>query len=143
MADNKSRILEMLAAGKITVHEASVLLAALGEEKSGGREPMAPAGRKVRFLHIVVDSSVDESESGKPERVNVRVPISLIRAGMKFTSLIPEEASNKVDEALADKGIKFNFKNIKEEDIDTLVEALADLEVDINGGKDKVRIYSE
>lgn len=143
MTDNKSRILEMLAAGKINVHEASVLLAALGEEKAAGREPRPATGSKVRYLHVVIDSSGEKSPTGKPETVNVRVPVALIRAGMKFTSLIPEEASDKLDAALADKGIKFNFRNIKSEDIDTLIEALTDLEVDINGGKDKVRIYSE
>ena len=141
MSENAKRVLEMLAAGKISVEEASRLLSALNEMGSETRP--VPAGQKVRFLHIVVNSPPEESESGRPETVNVRVPVALIRAGMKFSSLIPEEASAKVDMALAEKGIKINLKNIKEEDINALVEALSELEVDIDEGKGKVRIYTE
>jgi len=141
MSENAKRVLEMLAAGKISVEEASRLLAALSAPGTENRS--IPSRQKVRFLHIVVNSPPEKSESGKPETVNVRVPVALIRAGMKFSSLIPEEASAKVDMALAEKGIKMNLKNIKEEDIDALVEALNELEVDIDEGKGKVRIFTE
>jgi hypothetical protein len=139
MSENAKRVLEMLAAGKVSVEEASRLLAALNETPGEAR----PAPAKVRFLHIVVNSPPEDNKSGKPETVNVRVPVALIRAGMKFSSLIPEEASARVDTALAEKGIKINLKNIKEEDITALVEALSELEVDIDEGKGKVRIYTE
>lgn len=139
MSENAKRVLEMLAAGKISVEEASRLLAALNETTGDAR----PAPANVRFLHIVVNSPPEDNESGKQETVNVRVPVALIRAGMKFSSLIPEEASARVDMALAEKGIKINLKNIKDEDINALVEALSELEIDIDEGKGKVRIYTE
>jgi hypothetical protein len=75
--------------------------------------------------------------------VNVRVPVSLIRAGMKFTSLIPSDVANQVEGALREKGINFNLKNLKDEDIDELIDALRELEVDIDGGEGKVRVYAE
>jgi hypothetical protein len=73
----------------------------------------------------------------------VRVPLALIRAGVKLTSLVPGEVADKVDAAMKEKGINFNLRNLKEEDIEQLVEALSDLEVDIEGGKGKVNIYTE
>jgi hypothetical protein len=143
MLDNKKRILEMLAAGKISVDEAGRLLSALGEKSSLATEvnPKVP-GRKIRYLRVVVDHLID-SERGAPEKVNIRVPVALIRAGMKFSSLIPEEASAQVDKALSEKGIKVNLKNIKEQDLEELLAALSDLEVDIDDGKGKVRISAE
>jgi hypothetical protein len=62
---------------------------------------------------------------------------------MKFTSLLPEDASRKVEEELKAKGLNINLKNVKEEDIEELIGALRELEVDIDGGEGKVRIYAE
>jgi len=144
MSENTKRVLEMLAAGKISVDEAAKLLAALGNTGDSGPATGSVAlGRKPRFLHVVVNHPPDKGEAGAPEKVNVRVPVSLIRAGMKFSSLIPDEASEQVDKALKDKGIKINLKNLKEEDLDELVTALSELEVDIDEGQGKVKIYTE
>ena len=143
MSENKKRVLEMLAAGKISVDEATRLLAVLGEE----RETLSDSGTAVkrpvpRYLRVVVNSPGGHNPD-KPDRVNIRVPVALIRAGIKFTSLIPEDASREVDKALAEKGIKLNLKNIKEEDLEELLTALTDLEVDIDDGKGKVKIQAE
>ena len=62
---------------------------------------------------------------------------------MKFSSLIPKEASEQVDLALSEKGINLNLKNLKEEDLEILLAALTDLEVEIDGGKGHVTIHAE
>jgi len=62
---------------------------------------------------------------------------------MKFTSLLPHDAASHVEDALRDKGININLKNIKDEDIDELIDALREVEVDIDGGQGKVKIYAE
>jgi hypothetical protein len=143
MFESKKRILEMLAAGKISVDEAARLLSALSEQSDSVTETNPTfAGRKIRYLRVVVNHFKSD-EPGTPEKVNIRVPVALIRAGMKFSSLIPEEASEGVDKALRDKGIKINIKNIKEEDLDELLAALTDLEVEIDDGKGKVQIHAE
>jgi hypothetical protein len=140
MSENKKRILEMLAAGKISVEEASQLLSALGEEPGTAEEKNGnPEGRKINYLRVMVD----HLKEGKPEKVNVKVPVSLIRAGMKFTSLIPEEAADEVDKALCEKGVKVNLKNLKEDDMDAMLMALSDVEVDIDDGTGYVKIHSE
>jgi hypothetical protein len=143
MSENTKRILDLLAAGKISVDEATRLISALGEG-SGARvdEKTAAARLTPRFLRVTVNPAPTYRKDA-PEKVNIRVPVSLIRAGMKFTSLIPEDASREVDKALAEKGIKFNLKNIKEEDLEELMAALTDLEVDIDDGKGKVQIHAE
>ncbi len=142
MSDNKKRILDMLEAGKINTEEAMKLLSAIENTDRESDENKPLAFKKFKYLHVIVDNP-HKKGSDKPEKVNVRVPVSLIRAGMKFTSLIPHDAGRHVESALRKKGINFNLKNIKDEDIEELIDALRELEVDIDGGKGKVRIYAE
>jgi len=61
----------------------------------------------------------------------VRVPMALIRSGIKLTSLLPTEARDKVADALREKGMDFDMRNLKPQDLDELIEALTDLEVDV------------
>jgi len=142
MSDNQKRILDMLAEGKISADEAQKLLAAIG---SGGDEPRSTGSppRSPKYLRVVIQPNPDATKEDAVKRVNVRVPINLIRAGIKFTSLIPAEASEQVNEALKEKGINFDVRNLKPEDLEELIEALHDLEVDIQNGQEKVHVYVE
>jgi len=140
MSDNQKRILDMLAEGKITADEAQKLLAAIGP---GGDEPKSAPPRSPKYLRVVIQPNPDATGDEDVKRVNVRVPVALIRAGIKFTSLIPAEASDQVNKALKEKGIDFDVRNLKPEELEELIEALHDLEVDIQDGKEKVHVYVE
>jgi Fe-S-cluster formation regulator IscX/YfhJ len=142
MSDNQRRILDMLAAGKISADEAQRLLAAIG---SGGDETKSTGGptRDAKYLRVIIQPNPEATKEEDVKRVNVRVPITLIRAGIKFTSLIPADASEQVNEALKEKGINFDVRNLKPEELEELILALHDLEVDVQKGKEKVRIYVE
>jgi hypothetical protein len=70
--------------------------------------------------------------------------MSLIRAGIKLTSLIPSEARDKVNLALHEKGIDFDARNMRPEDIEELIGSLSDLEVDVvSKTGESVRVYVE
>ena len=69
--------------------------------------------------------------------------MNLIRAGMKLTALIPPHAADKVNDALKEKGVNLDLRNLKMDDIEELVQALSDLEVDVQSGKEKVHVYVE
>lgn len=142
MSDSQKRILDLLAEKKISVDEAQRLLSLTEPEAdTGTRGPEESAGSKgkPRYFRVQVQP---EAGSGK-ESVNVRIPMALIRAGMKFSALIPAHASDEVNEALREKGVDFDIRNLKAEDFEELVAALTDFEVDIKGGKEKVHIYVE
>jgi len=146
MPENKKRILEMLADKKITVEEAERLLALIASEDAAGNAgPEGVPGRKgaPKYLRVEVRPGADAESSPEAERVNVRVPLNLIRAGMKLTALIPSQAAEKVRDALKEKGVDFDLRNLKMDDIEELVEALSDLEVDVESGKEKVHVYVE
>jgi hypothetical protein len=136
--ENKKRILEMVAEKKITVDEAVRLLELVDEPAESQSVKKTP-----KYLRVTIRPSAEGRADADYERVNVRVPLALVRAGVKLTSLIPNEAADKVDCALKEKGINFNLKNLKEEDIEQLINALSDLEVDIEGGKGKVNVFTE
>jgi hypothetical protein len=142
MGDNQKRILDLLAEKKISVDEAQRLLSLTEPDKDPGTKgPEESAGSKgkPRYFRVQVQP---EAGSGK-ESVNVRIPMALMHAGMKFSALIPASASDEVNEALREKGIDFDVRNLKPEDFEELVAALTDLEVDIKGGREKVHIYVE
>jgi len=146
MSENQKKILEMLANKKISVDEAFRLLNVLKTEASAP-ENTAEAGTtgkpKPKYLRVTVQPSSGHEHDDYAERVNVRVPMSLIRSGIKFTSLLPPEARDKVTGALRDKGMDFDMRNLKPENLETIIEALNDLEVDVVSSKEVVKVFVE
>ncbi len=143
MSEEKRKILEMLAEGKISVDEAEKLLAAVSssasEQKESPPSSTEPSKPKPKYLRIFVEPG---SKQEKGEKVNIRVPLKLIRAGLKWASFIPKDVHKKVDEALKDKGIDMDFSQMTPENMEELIENLDDLTVEVEG-KEKVRIFCE
>jgi hypothetical protein len=76
------------AKGKLTASEAEALLDAISRDRetrslSMGTGPHATSAPK--FLRVLVDGEENE----KPNKVNVRIPLDLIRAGMRLAALLP------------------------------------------------------
>jgi hypothetical protein len=147
MSENQKKILEMLAQGKISADEAYRLINSIeGEEgRREKTEKTEPDTRvKPKYLRVTVTPSEGYTDPAHADRVNVRIPMSLVRAGIKLTSLIPPEALDKANTALRDKGINFDVRNIKPDDIEDLIEALGDMQVDVESGKgDKIKVFVE
>jgi len=140
MSDEKKRILEMLEQGRINADEAERLINALsGDErdKAGPDETGIKTGH--RYLRVMVEP---EPGSENPEKVNIKVPYKLIRAGLKLASFIPKNAQDKVNEALQEKGMGIDFSKIKPEELEEIIGQLDDLSVNVDG-KATVRIFSE
>ena len=142
MMGNRRQVLDMLAQGKITADEAERLLSlvdqppgARAESKETG-EARKPAGK---YLRVVIQ----DGDGPESEHVNIRVPMGLIRAGVKLASVLPSNATSKINEKLKENGVPIDLEKIKAEDLEALVDSLSDLEVDIQGGNDTVRIYVE
>lgn len=150
MSENQKKILQMLADGKVNVDEAQRLLSLTASETvQENRSEEKPQGTKSlpRYLYVIVEPKpgMGRNENGRDfhGKVNVRVPFGLIRAGMKLATLIPPEAANKVDAAFKEKGIPFDFRRIKDEDIEELIASLHDSEVNVDSDYETVRVYAE
>lgn len=146
MSESEKKILEMLANKKISVDDAYRLLSALRGESGapeGTRATDTAAKSKPKYLRVSVVPGPGHEHDEDAEVVNVRVPISLIRSGMKFSSLLPSEAREKVTDALQNKGIDFDMRNLKPEDLEAIIEALSELEVNVVSSKEVVKVFVE
>jgi hypothetical protein len=77
------------------------------------------------------------------DNVDVKVPIALVRSGLKLTSLIPSQAMDEINDSMAEHGMSFDFTNFKPEDIDELVSALREMEIKVDSKDgDIVRVYA-
>lgn len=157
MGDDRARILDLLAAGKITTEEAARLLDALemGAAPAGGAGAAGAEAEAVTGTVLGAGSSDRAQSSALPkylyvkvdsvngDRVNVKVPLGLVKAGLKLTSLIPGQVQDQINSEMAKAGMKFDLNNFKPEDMDDLIEALREMEVDVDATNgDKVRVYT-
>jgi len=141
MDKDRRKILEMLSQGKINVDEAERLLAALSESAAGKAAGSAAAstGSKPKYLRVMVEPAPGNNNG---ERVNVRVPLNLIRAGLKWASFIPEHTQVKVGKALEEKGIAADFSKLTADDLEDLITNLDDLQVEVEG-EEIVKVFCE
>ena len=138
MNEERKRILEMLAEGKINTEEAEKLLSALSKESETISGDTGKESR-YKYLRVMVEPGPESTSSDK---VNIRIPLKLIRAGLKLASFIPKDAQVKVNEALHEKGIEADFTRIKPEDLDDLISQLDNLTVNVEG-KETVKVFCE
>jgi hypothetical protein len=143
METNQRKILEMLAAGKITVEEAERLMFLVRPESGPAEMPKTAGGNKSpKYLRIEVRPG-PEGRPDEQENVNIRVPFSLLRAGMKLAYVIPPRAYDQVDSALKQNGVPFDLRDIRPEDLEEILKNLNDLEIDVHNGRQKVHIFAE
>ena len=143
MSEEKLKILQMVQEGKINATEGLELLKALEESESKVEAPGFTSSRFAnRFLRIKVSSS-------GTLKVNVNVPLSLLRVVSKFATLgmgyIPETARQEMKEKgvdLADLDIEELMRMFEQ----GMLEGGKLVEVEVNDpveGLVKVEIYVE
>ena len=99
---------------------------------------------KPKYLRVLVEAADKfNRHDGKPTKVNIRVPMALLRAGVRLTSLIPPSARDQVNEQLSKNGVPFDIGQLKPENLEDLISHLDDLTVDVDAQDAKVRIYCE
>ena len=141
MNEQRRQILQMLVEGKITADEAEQLIDALEREQPESPPGAAPGPKpRPKYLRVVVD---DNSGGDGPTRVNVRVPLQLLRAGVRLTSLIPPQALTKVNAELNKSGVPIDLTELKPQHIEELIEQLDDITVDVDQPDTKVQVFCE
>jgi hypothetical protein len=144
MNENRKKILNMLAQGQITADEAERLIAALENEAPPAGAPgvseQAPKA-KPKYLRVV---ATEHNWRGEPVNVNVRVPLQMLRSGVKLAGLIPKQARERVNAALQQEGVPFDLNQITSDNLEEVIGHLDELTVDIDDkGKTKVRVFCE
>lgn len=142
MNEDRKRVLSMLADGKITAEEAERLLDAMGRSPVAASNVLEAPRTTNRPKYFRVEVTADEG-AATPTKVNVRIPIQLLRAGVRLSALIPPRARDEVNAALAREGIPFDINQIKPENLDELIDHLSEFSVDVDTTDAKVRVYCE
>lgn len=144
MTDDRKRILGLLAEGRITADEADRLISAL-ERAPAAVAPPEQTPRKVspKYLRVEVNSEHAYGRNGGPAKVNIRVPMAFLKAGVRLSSILPADAREQINAAMARKGVAFDINQLKPDNLEALVEQLGDLSVDVGAQGATVRVYCE
>jgi hypothetical protein len=135
MSVERRRVLDMLAQGKISAAEAERLIEKLVDSPEGsgaGRARLRGSVRaQLKYLRVVI-----ERRDGRP--VNIRIPLSLIRAGLRLGAMLPADANEK----LVERGI--DLSALSHLDGDELLRALEETSIDVDSSDgEHVRIFCE
>ena len=88
--------------------------------------------KKPQFLCIQIDREF---------KVNVRIPLELVRNGIKLAAFIPQEAAHLVTDRLRSKGIDLEI--IASESFDHFIERLQKFHLGNDEHDQTVKIYCE
>ena len=170
MSEETRRVLDLLSQGKITVDEADRLLAAIGPVSNGSATTGATAAGKAaatveapspKYLRITVIRTGswpgDDGEQarrawmpghmgGRSREVSIRVPVALIRNGMRLGAMIPGLTGAGLQTRLRERGVDVDLSKIDPHTIDQLVSEFGEMNIDVvseGGGKAQIRITCE
>jgi hypothetical protein len=127
-----------VAEGKITADDADKLIDALGEEPSSNAtndKPVSEPPGTPKHLHIQVTGA----KNG--ENVNIKIPIFLLKAGLKLGGIMPGKAHAKLTTHLGDLGL--DMDKLDAGQVDQFIKALMEGQIKIRSDKEVVKIYCE
>jgi len=149
-SEDTRRILEMVSQGKITVDDAERLLKAMAEAGPAATPGMADANgdsSKKRWLRINIHKPAGEHRA-QPKDVSIRVPLGIVRGGMRLGAIIATFAGDKAMRRMKVNGMDVDLAAINGDlsklhgpEFDAFVSSLHD--IDIDDGQSQVRITSE
>jgi hypothetical protein len=144
MSDDTRRVLDLLAQSKITVDEAGQLLAALGAPPpdAAGPKPEGADRPKPRFVRITMHKPANQWRGEKD--VTIRVPIAIVRSGMRLGAIIPGFGGKQMEARLREQGLDIDLSKIDPAAIESMLNEVGDaMSIDLDSGKAQVRITCE
>ncbi|MEV4107550.1 hypothetical protein [Nonomuraea sp. NPDC049695] len=140
MNEQRKDVLGMLAEGQITVEEAERLIAALERAEPPAASPAVRPKGKAKYLRVVMEFLEEDGESG---RLNVRVPLQLLRAGVQLAALVPPKALDRANAELSKSGVPIDLTQIKPEQLEALVDHLDETIVEMEMADGHLRVFCE
>jgi hypothetical protein len=144
MTEGRRQILAMLADGRLTPDEADRLLTALEapDHPSTALELAPSRPDPPRYLRVQIDMHEDQED---PIKVNLRVPLQLLRAGVRVASLIPPRAQEQVNRVLRQRGLPFDLNQVRPENLDQLIDQLSSFTVAVDQKQNdlKIKLFCE
>ncbi|MEV0389221.1 hypothetical protein [Nonomuraea sp. NPDC050643] len=140
MNEQRKDVLDMLAEDKITAEEAERLLLALERDQPPAASclELRPKGR-AKYLRLEMEF-LEDGESG---RLNLRVPLQLLRAGVQLVALIPPRALDRANAELVKAGVPIDLTHLKPAQLEALVEHLDETIVEMEAPDGHLRVFCE
>jgi hypothetical protein len=136
MSDETRRVLEMLSQGKVSVLEAEQLLNAVSASAGAGTDEKKA---EPKYFRILVNKPARDGR--KAEAVNVRVPMTVVRGGLRLGALFPGMLGNK--KIQLGNGNELDLSKVTYTDLEAMIKDIGELTVDVDGGDAQVRIRCE
>lgn len=106
MNEQRRKILDMLAEGKITADEAERLIGAVEREWPESPQTAEPRPKpRPKYLRVVVNAADGPGADGA-SRVDVQIPLQLLRAGVRLASLVRRRRSPGSTRGSAGRGCR-------------------------------------
>jgi hypothetical protein len=152
MSDDTRRILDLVAQGKITVDDAQLLLAAINAPAADADVSGAAAGEqnrpKAKWVRIAIHKPGVEGRRDKD--VNIRVPVSVMRGGMRLGAIIGTFAGEKAARRMRERGMDIDLSKVNGDlsklngpEFEQFLKSLDDVNIEVDDGKSQVRITCE
>ena len=150
--DDTRRILDMLSQGKITVDEADRLLKAVaagGPAETAAADTATDGRPRARWFRINIHKPAKD-QMHQPKDVNIRVPIAIVKGGMRLGAIIATFAGEKAARRMKARGIDLDIATVMGDlsrmngtEFDAFMSSLDEMNVEIDDGKSQVRITAE
>lgn len=134
MSEETRKVLEMLSKGMVSVQEAEQLLQAVTAPSQAVEENRV----EPRYFRILVNKPA--SEGKKAEAVNIRVPMTVVRGGLRLGSLLPGMLAKKKIQLA--NGTELDLSKVTYTDLEAMIKDIGELTVDVDGDA-QVRIRCE
>jgi len=133
MSEDTRRVLELLSQGKVNVQEAEQLLHALASGEAADEKKAEP-----RFFRILV--SKPPRDGKKAENVNIKVPMTVVRGGLRLGALVPGLLAQK--KVQLGNGAELDLSKVTYSDLEAMIKDIGEITVDVDGNA-QVRIRTE
>lgn len=75
--------------------------------------------------------------------VDVRIPLSLLRSGMKLAAFLPGRAADVLSAHLREHGLDTDLSRLDASQLEEILRNMGEIAVDLDGGRGQVRISCE
>ena len=160
MTEERRRVLDLLAQQKISVEEAEQLLAAIDVARPEQATKSDESRPKAKYLRIAIHKKAADwsdwgkgwnpgagpdwkSAAGRDKDVNIRVPMSIVRSGIRLGAMIPGLAGDRMKAHLRERGLDVDLSKLDPAMIESMLDELGEVNIDVDSGRAQVRIPAE
>jgi class 3 adenylate cyclase len=92
---------------------------------------------------LVVQVEPKGAGRGKSEKVNIRIPLRMLKAGMKLGAVLPSNARDAIEKTMKEHGMGIDLFSMDRETLSETLKAMGGLRIEVEQDEKTVRIFCE